>query len=302
MRCICFCKHRDWLNNESNIGKIVQNKNTHRPTCEFLEAVLAGPPPDFHCWPDPAITLDREPLHRHLFWEIGFLAETPIVLLIPPGVEHGCFWKTRLRFALQAREFRWNMPPLGRFVVPDPQSPCVRTIFSILENCRIAMSTPDAPPPGVADGLSLALLSALLHFWRTAPDGVQNFTQIVAAAHYLDGHFAKPGLSLREVADHACFSLRLLHYQFRSRYGMTPGEYLLRLRMTRAAELLGQPTCTVAQAALCCGIPDRSYFGKQFVRCFGVTPAGFRKNHLAGNPDPPFRFPKRGAGSPAPSC
>jgi transcriptional regulator GlxA family with amidase domain len=61
---------------------------------------------------------------------------------------------------------------------------------------------------------------------------------------------------------------------FRSRIGTTPHAYIIRLRVSRAAELLrsGEPAAEVASEV---GFVDQSHLIRYFKRHFGVTPKKF---------------------------
>ncbi len=53
-------------------------------------------------------------------------------------------------------------------------------------------------------------------------------------------------------------------------------EYVNRLRVKRAKELLRRTRCTASEAARRVGVCDQSYFSKLFVRFEGVTPTEYR--------------------------
>ena len=63
---------------------------------------------------------------------------------------------------------------------------------------------------------------------------------------------------------------------FRERTGETPGQYLIRLRMNKAAELMAQHGYTPTLAAQSCGYPDLAQFSKRFKAQFGISPRQYR--------------------------
>lgn len=63
---------------------------------------------------------------------------------------------------------------------------------------------------------------------------------------------------------------------FRRVVGMTPHQFLLRLRMQRAATRLRQSRASVSQIAFQAGFGDLSTFNRQFKRIFGANPRAFR--------------------------
>jgi two-component system response regulator YesN len=72
---------------------------------------------------------------------------------------------------------------------------------------------------------------------------------------------------------------------FKQRTGSTFGEYLVRYRMKRAAELLRDPSVHVGEVADLVGYRDQRYFSSLFRRLVGVTPTQFREGKFA--PDEP---------------
>ncbi|MNG27780.1 HTH-type transcriptional activator RhaR [compost metagenome] len=67
--------------------------------------------------------------------------------------------------------------------------------------------------------------------------------------------------------------------------GITPFEYLNRVRIEEAAELLGSSALTVAQIAAATGFETTSYFGKVFRRYVGMTPLQYREGRHDWNVD-----------------
>ena len=60
--------------------------------------------------------------------------------------------------------------------------------------------------------------------------------------------------------------------------GYTPNEYIRVMRMKKAAEMLLNDTCTVAEVSYKVGIDDPLYFSKCFKKQFGVPPTAYRKS------------------------
>lgn len=63
---------------------------------------------------------------------------------------------------------------------------------------------------------------------------------------------------------------------FRSRFGATPGAYLRRLRLMRAADRIVSTTDPLSRIALDAGFADQSHFTRAFRVAFGTTPARWR--------------------------
>jgi AraC family transcriptional regulator len=63
---------------------------------------------------------------------------------------------------------------------------------------------------------------------------------------------------------------------FRRHLGCTPGDYLRRRRLERAAVLLRETARPLSDVALHCGFADQSHFANAFKRHTGVTPGSYR--------------------------
>jgi AraC family transcriptional regulator len=79
-----------------------------------------------------------------------------------------------------------------------------------------------------------------------------------------------------ESAMSPCHFLRI----FEQVVGVTPGQYMLRMRLHRAAVALRRGAAAVAAVALDCGFDDLSTFNRQFRRATGLTPGAYRARHL----------------------
>ena len=86
-----------------------------------------------------------------------------------------------------------------------------------------------------------------------------------------------------------------LHKLFRRETGCSVCEYLQRVRLERAGELLrgGLPLREVAQAV---GIASPQYFSKLFKRAYGVTPGEYRLTTRPGGADAPDDIYKESLG------
>jgi AraC family transcriptional regulator of adaptative response / methylphosphotriester-DNA alkyltransferase methyltransferase len=66
---------------------------------------------------------------------------------------------------------------------------------------------------------------------------------------------------------------------FRQEFGMTPTEYLNRLRMSKALECLKTPDKNILDVAYVCGFGSLSSFHACFKKQFGLTPNEYRRQN-----------------------
>lgn len=64
--------------------------------------------------------------------------------------------------------------------------------------------------------------------------------------------------------------------EFRKHYGATIGQYIRKLRVDHACQLLGQTNLPLREISSRCRFADQSHFTKQFRKLSGLTPAAYR--------------------------
>lgn len=81
-------------------------------------------------------------------------------------------------------------------------------------------------------------------------------------------------VSIEEIARSLSLDRRYLSRLFKSSYGMTMQQYLLKVRLDNAAILLKKGH-SVSESAALCGYADVANFSKMFRRRFGMPPSGY---------------------------
>ncbi len=92
----------------------------------------------------------------------------------------------------------------------------------------------------------------------------------------LENDFSKEW-KLDELLNIAHMSRSNLMRVFRKATGQTPIEYLVRLRIQKAMELLQSTDLSITEIALEVGFNDSNYFTRQFRRILGESPRAFRR-------------------------
>lgn len=91
-------------------------------------------------------------------------------------------------------------------------------------------------------------------------------------------------LTLARLARQAHSSTRTLHRRFIEQVGESPAQWLIRVRVQRAQELLESSKLSVEQIVCEVGLGSAANFRQQFQRITGVSPSQYRKNFgLAAN-------------------
>ena len=118
----------------------------------------------------------------------------------------------------------------------------------------------------------MALFSLLEEQNRQEPDYVEQAISLMQA-EYDQEDLSVQGIAIRLGLDRSYFS-----NLFRSKTGMPPGQYLSRLRLERAAEMLasGYPP-TIAGSS--CGFSELAYFSRRFKVHFGCSPRAYMQRN-----------------------
>lgn len=143
----------------------------------------------------------------------------------------------------------------------------------------------EQPGPGdqlVVEALSEALAVLILRGEASRSPAVGAPSRPVRAAIELMNARYTESLTVDDLAHAASMSRFHFSRRFREEVGQSPYEYLLRLRLARAAALLQRRGCSVTEAALSVGFNDVSRFSRMFRRTYGVVPSVHARHRAAG--------------------
>lgn len=124
-------------------------------------------------------------------------------------------------------------------------------------------------------GLLLFLLGAVAEGWgekNQVPEEGQ-FAPIQKVIRYIEHHYGE-ALEVERLAEEAGYSKYYFCRRFRQVTGMTPVEYINRLRCERVRILTSVEGLPVTQAARQCGFSQLSHFYRTFRKYMGTPPEG----------------------------
>lgn len=101
------------------------------------------------------------------------------------------------------------------------------------------------------------------------------YQRIVKAKLFIDNHFAER-IDLGNISDQAHFSKFHFIRLFKTSYGYTPKNYLIKVRMDHAKILLGKGESVLATTILV-GFDSPTTFAGVFKKMTGKTPSAFQK-------------------------
>jgi AraC-like DNA-binding protein len=101
----------------------------------------------------------------------------------------------------------------------------------------------------------------------------------VGARQYIETHYLE-SLTLGSLADHARLSRQHFCEGFRKYFGVTPIDYVIRLRVRHAVELLSNIDLNITEISARCGFKDVYYFSRVFKNRMGLSPSVYRRDKL----------------------
>lgn len=96
---------------------------------------------------------------------------------------------------------------------------------------------------------------------------------------YFSHHLSEP-ISLEDMAARANLSVSRFSIMFKQRYGISPHQYLMNMRVNHAKELLSNTELSQDSIAVYCGFADLHHFSKTFKKRTGYTPGEHRKSKI----------------------
>jgi two-component system, response regulator YesN len=97
---------------------------------------------------------------------------------------------------------------------------------------------------------------------------------------YLRSHFQED-INLQDIADRFFLNRDYISRKFKQEFNETITDYLTKIRIEKAKELLGNPTKKIYEIAYQVGYQNEKYFSKVFKKQTGVTPNEYRNAILS---------------------
>lgn len=204
------------------------------------------------------------------------VAREPLLIYNPPGTTH------RDRFRGDGAGGEFMTVTLGMATLRDyaqavalPDRPRALAVGAGLATTRLASlaAASQAADGLLAESLCAELLDAAAGPLREARERMPPWLWRVR--EYLHDDCASE-LSLGQLAAAAGVHAVHLTRSFRRYFGCTPGDYLRRCRLSRAATLLASSRTPLAEVAGSCGYFDQAHFAHSFRAAFGRSPRAYR--------------------------
>ncbi len=102
--------------------------------------------------------------------------------------------------------------------------------------------------------------------------------EILRCVQTLEEHYADFDLTVEALCCENHVSRSSLQRKFKQAFGVTPKQYMMRLRMNRALDMLTENNDSIRSIAYSCGFEDEKYFSRMFKQTFGYPPREFNRH------------------------
>jgi AraC-like DNA-binding protein len=225
------------------------------------------------------------------------------VIIVPPGVVHSFFrshGQTHRNFHFDPailQELRNEAPDMEALSILFPvldQVPGKKPMKYNMARLRLTprelsiadqmMTEIDEEQRGKQSGqmASMRLILRRLFLFITrvyikranpTPDGDSG---LVKSLDYMNDHLLKP-LTLQQLAKSSGYSASHYRRLFKQAFGEAPINYLIRLRIRKACQLLEREKTPITEISSQCGFDDSNYFSRQFNKVMGKSPRRYRE-------------------------
>lgn len=103
------------------------------------------------------------------------------------------------------------------------------------------------------------------------------YQKIAPAIEYINKNYCNGGIRMTHLAELSGVSTRYFNELFSVFFGVSPKEYIIRMQLDTARNLLATSNDPIGQIASACGFGDVYYFSKVFRKTVGMTPSEYRR-------------------------
>ena len=123
--------------------------------------------------------------------------------------------------------------------------------------------------------IGLAGISRRVEQVRERPAAVTRLAEVLETIH----DPAHAAMTNADLARRAGLSVSQFERVFRSNLGLSPRQYLVRIRIEESARALAEGHETITAIAHRFGFYDHAHFTRRFRKIMGITPSAYRREH-----------------------
>ncbi len=149
---------------------------------------------------------------------------------------------------------------------------CFFNILSVFKQKRIGYE---------AEVMSLLykIVALIQSFDRASYFPSAHYQKIAPAIEYIKKNYTSGEIRMTYLAKLSGVSTRYFNKLFSVFFGVSPKEYIIRMQLDTARNLLATSDSPIGHIASACGFGDVYYFSKIFHKVIGMTPSEYRKTN-----------------------
>ncbi len=124
----------------------------------------------------------------------------------------------------------------------------------------------------------LILIQVCRYYTETTAPRSIGLVKISSAIDFMEKNYSEE-ISVDFLAEKTKMAPSSFRRIFKQTTGLAPTDFLIQLRIEKAAEMLLQKNVKVTDASLASGFWNSSYFSRKFKKIIGMTPMEYRKKH-----------------------
>lgn len=138
--------------------------------------------------------------------------------------------------------------------------------------------------PGYETMLSACFLQLVVYLSRMyslqKPPQSDTIVRLSNVISHIESNYHEP-IMLDDLVSISHMSKNTLLRTFKKVYKYSPVDYLIRLRLNKACEMMHDRDLSISEIAYATGFSDSNYFTRQFRKIYGTTPSVFRRRLIA---------------------
>lgn len=194
----------------------------------------------------------------------SFVSRKGDVIFIPKNVPYKVSYKNCSVIAIHFSEC--NYENIENITVSNPGK-----IYSIFEKIDVAFEN------GESVNKIKSLVYGLLDEIGKSVENSVSDTEFLKFVRYIDENFTNAELDIESMCVLAYISKSTLQRKFNRYYGISPKQYILKLRTEKALGLLLANELSIKEIAVASGFKDEKYFSRVIKERYGIPPSEISK-------------------------
>lgn len=162
--------------------------------------------------------------------------------------------------------------------VMDNGRPIVNKVELVLRRNRAADWFATTKVPLAGAGGAVAGVEGVCRYLKKGKTALEPVLKLSAVIDHIMEHYAGK-TDIPALAALAGLSVKQFERRFKKEYGSAPVQYIQRIRLDAARQLLAGTRLSIAQISRETGFYDSSHFSHQFQKYTGLSPKVFRQSH-----------------------